>query len=400
MKKVRITKEREVLEQYRQDFSICGKCKICQACHVQEVHHERFWRNCPSGMRFCYEAYYASGKLELANAIVKGEISPGERASHILYTCMLCGSCEEQCYGVKQMYPLRVIELLRERAVKDGWGPPEAFEGAVKNVKERKNLYGIGDRKSKLADAISDQVKRRTSETLVFFGCNFMAHEELKGEARAILSVLENLGIDYSVLDVEKCCGAPLLELGMRDEFEEIASENIERIESAGIRRIVTPCAHCAYVFSEEYSRFIDLEVLHLTQLISEHLGDLTLKWKGEVSKVAYHDPCMLGRRLEVYKEPRRILELISGLDVIEFERSGKNALCCGGGGMAWWAYPRYSSWVTSERLFEAKWVGAEVIATACPLCQWIFQRTARKNYPEIKVLGIFSLLENAMEAG
>ena len=58
------------------------------------------------------------------------------------------------------------------------------------------------------------------------------------------------------------------------------------------------------------------------------------LKPSKEVKvKAVYHDPCRLGRRLGVFDEPREVLASIPGLELLEFERSRKNSLCCGGGG-------------------------------------------------------------------
>lgn len=46
--------------------------------------------------------------------------------------------------------------------------------------------------------------------------------------------------------------------------------------------------------------------------------------------KIAYHDPCRLSRYLRIHKAPRVILNRISGLELVEMERSRKESLCCG----------------------------------------------------------------------
>ena len=121
--KKRITAPRQVLEELQADYSICTKCKMCQAVHPQFCTESRFWRNCPSGTRFRWEAYYASGKMELARGLHTKELEPNDSMRGILYSCMLCSSCQEQCYEVKQILPTKVFELMRERAVTDGRGP-------------------------------------------------------------------------------------------------------------------------------------------------------------------------------------------------------------------------------------------------------------------------------------
>lgn len=404
MKDGKMTNPREVLEQYRYDYSVCGKCKLCQSCHVQEIDHERFWRNCPSGTRFCFEGYYASGKLELACAIEKNEIDPGPRASHILYTCMLCGSCEEQCYGVKQLFPMKVTELLRERAARDGWGPPSEFDTVRSNVKETGNLLGPGCKRKEWADGLDLVVAgERHCDTLLFMGCQLSCRPQLRKEARSAARVLKSLDIDFTVLgDEERCCGSPLLELGLRDEFEAAAEVNIRKIKESGAGLVLTPCAHGAYVFKEEYAPVLpDVEFLHLSEFVGEALKERGTVPGGAVrGGFAYHDPCMLGRRLEVYGPPREILDSIPGVEVLEFPRSGRNALCCGAGGMAWWGYPDYADWVGRERLYEAEWIGAQRIVTACPQCQWMLQNTAEQKGNGMQVYGMWEIVAEALGAG
>lgn len=398
----RLTADREVLEQYRHDYSVCGKCKICHACHVQEVHHERFWRNCPSGTRYGFEAYYASGKMEIAAALVNNEIEPTPAAVHALYSCMLCGSCEEQCYGVKQLYPLRVIELLRERAVRDGWGPPEEYESLVENISKKGNLLGLPQKvkadwakRLDLKDAADQEV-----DTLLFVGCQFATRPELRREIISIAGILKRCGANFGLLGGdEPCCGGPLLETGERGEFERQAILTAEKIRESRVERIVTGCAHCAYVLKEEYGSLLDdLEVLHLVEYIAPMLESNTIEPAPVKEKgVTYHDPCMIGRRLEIYEEPRTVIRSIPGMEIIEMQRAKNNALCCGGGGMAWWGFPGYASWVARERLFEADFIGASVIATACPQCQWMLGSNAVKKYGHLEVKGIWQILAESL---
>jgi Fe-S oxidoreductase len=419
LKEPRLTAEREVIEQYFHDYSVCGKCKICQACHVQEVDHERFWRNCPSGTRFRFEAYYASGKLELANAVVRNEIQPNERAAHALYTCMLCGSCEEQCYGVKQLYPLRVIELLRERAVRDGWGPPPEFDSLKANLRESGRLFGkdaletnewaeglgIEETGKRSKRGKTGKAVKESTDTLLFVGCQYASRPELKDEVRSLALVLREAGIDFMTIGRrELCCGAPLLEIGERDLFERMALENVERIKESGATRVVTACPHCAYVMKEEYSEVLEgIELVHAVELVAPLIAGGSLEPRGiSPGKVTYHDPCMLGRRLDIYEEPRSIVRAIPGAELAELPRSRANALCCGGGGMAWWAYPDYARWVAGERLYEAAWSGAERLVTACPQCQWMLGGAAgaadRPGGP--KVQGLWTLLWESLSGG
>ncbi len=399
--KKRLTATREVLSDLRDDFSLCGKCKLCQACHVQEVDHARFWRNCPAGTRFRFDNYYASGRMEMARAyeLCEIEVTPG--LLHSLYTCMLCGSCQQQCFPLKQINPLRVTELMRETAVREGWGPLPEHQPALDNLEEHDNLMGLpqADRGKwaeglDLKDATQEEV-----DILLFTGCHYSYNQELVPSARSAARLLSSTGESVGILGEEElCCGAPLLELGDRDWFETFAWENIQRINATGAKTVVTLCPHCAVIFSEEYAPELDAEVKHASQALAQAIKERKIQpSQGVTHKVAWHDPCRLGRRLGIYDAPRHILASIPDLETVELPRHRGNSLCCGNGGMAAYAFPDYGVWVAQERIFEAEFTGAESLITSCPWCEEMLRRGTQARGSDLVVENLYTLLEKGM---
>ncbi|MBK5093425.1 MAG: (Fe-S)-binding protein, partial [Actinobacteria bacterium] len=239
----RITAPREVLAELREDFSICGKCKLCQAVMAQECEDPRFWRNCPSGTRFRYEAYYASGKLEIARCLDLFEIEPDERMKHALYTCMLCGSCQDRCFPVKEMHPLKVIELLREDAVLDEWAPLELFSEMLSNVEKYDNPYGVpAEKRVEWAkDLLIKNALDEKVDYLLFVGDDYASFPSLYPRMQAVARVLEKGGIDFGTLGPEEVSsGSALLLIGDRDYFETLAAANIEKMKKAGVDKVIT----------------------------------------------------------------------------------------------------------------------------------------------------------------
>ncbi|MEJ2726766.1 MAG: (Fe-S)-binding protein [Deltaproteobacteria bacterium] len=84
---------------------------------------------------------------------------------------------------------------------------------------------------------------------------------------------------------------------------------------------------------------------------------------------MTYHDPCYLGKHNQVYEDPRRVLEAIPGIQLVEMERNRENSLCCGGGGGRMWADFDERQHLAEIRVLEALETGAEILATACPFC-------------------------------
>ena len=97
--------------------------------------------------------------------------------------------------------------------------------------------------------------------------------------------------------------------------------------------------------------------------------GDIRLK-KAVRKKVTYHDPCHLGRYTGVYDAPRRILEAIPGIELVEMPRNRQNAFCCGAGAGVMSGFPDFARTVASERTREAAGTGAAALVTACPFCE------------------------------
>lgn len=317
----------------------------------------------------------------------------------ILYSCMLCSSCQEQCYEVKQLHPTRVFELMREKAVIEGWGPMPEHEKLRESLEANDNPFGVD--KKKRGDwskglGLKDLNKDK-AEVLFFAGDAYSTDPSLTHAVRAAAKALLLGGMDVGTLgSKEMSSGSLMLLIGDRDFFETCAYENIETFNKLGVNLIVTPDAHAAWVFKEEYARELkgDIDIMHISQVLSRLLKKGKLSPEKEVAKkVAFHDPCKLGRRFDTYKAPRKVLAAIPGLELVEFPRSTFNSLCCGGGGGVPYAFPEYALWTAKERLLEAEWTGAEAIVTSCPYCVQMFNKAIEATGSDLEVYDLAEIL-------
>jgi Fe-S oxidoreductase len=118
-----------------------------------------------------------------------------------------------------------------------------------------------------------------------------------------------------------------------------------------------------------------------------------------EVKKqVIYHDPCYLGKQNGIYDEPRKVIENIPGVELLEFDRSRARSLCCeGGGGRMWIDIP--GERLGELRVRDAVEEGAEILAVACPFCLLTFEDAIKTTSLEktIQVMDVAELVTLAL---
>jgi len=230
---------------------------------------------------------------------------------------------------------------------------------------------------------LDDDLKISTdSDTVYFVGC-LSYYDVLFNKigaqgveiAQSAVRVLNRLGIEPIVLENERCCGHDLLWEGDVANFRKLAELNIAMLQATGAKRIVTTCPECARTLKVDYADYVGdlgMEVVHIAELLAQKVGEGEFRIANPESRITtYHDPCRLGRFMGIYEEPRQVISAL-GLDLVEMEHSGKNALCCGTS--CWTNCGAVNKQIQVDRLREARATGAELLVTACAKCQIHFK--------------------------
>jgi Fe-S oxidoreductase len=388
------------LLQVQKDAYRCGKCMLCKYIDHEEITDTEFMMICPSGARYKYEAYFASGRQEIARGLLEGTLEYNDSLRHVLFTCTECGGCQVICSDQGNKNPMKTIVALRERAFRDDLAPLPEHEALIKSIENYDNPWqqprarrDAWMKKLGLRDARKEKV-----DALYYVGCTMAYDPKLQSIARTTAEILGKAGVSFGVLGKDElCCGSTLLRMGDYDAYEKRARKNVDMLNSIGAEKIVTSCSGCNSVLREEYEDFggLDSDVMHSLELVEELIdsGDIKLK-KTVRKKVTYHDPCHLGRYTGVYDAPRNILEAIPGVELVEMPRNRANAFCCGAGAGVKTAFPEFARWVAGERVREAQSTGAEAIVTACPFCE---QNLGDATPPDMEMLDILELVRESM---
>ena len=114
---------------------------------------------------------------------------------------------------------------------------------------------------------------------------------------------------------------------------------------------------------------------------------------------MTYHDPCRLGRQMEIYDEPRDLVCSIEGVDLVEMEHHGEDALCCGVSSMM--SCNEDSRALRVQRFDEVRATGADIMLTSCPKCVTHFECLKFEGDPKhgFEILDVVSFLARQVEA-
>ncbi|MFZ5584570.1 MAG: (Fe-S)-binding protein [Thermodesulfobacteriota bacterium] len=290
-----------------------------------------------------------------------------------IWLCTTCGRCPQRCpRDVKQ---IESGVALRRIATEYG-----VFPNSVKPIRSiSASLIGEGNPlneqrkdRAKWAEGLGVQPFAEGMEMLYFPGCYYSYDPRLRKAARAAAELLKMAGVEFGILGAkENCCGESIRKTGDEELFRRLARENIKTFIDAGVKKILVSSPHCYHTFKNEYPDFrVNFEIVHVSQLLAELIEQGRLELKNEYKKrVTYHDPCYLGRHNGVYAQPRQVLGRVPGLELVEMPDTGRDSLCCGGGGGRIWMETPKGERFSDLRLQQAMAAGAEVLVTACPYC-------------------------------
>jgi Fe-S oxidoreductase len=291
---------------------------------------------------------------------------------------------------------------LRGHVLETGRIPP-TIRDALENVYKHGNPWGRP--KAKRAEwAEAQRIKRLGGEVKadnILFTCCASAYDS-RGQqaATALAKTLERLGVDFGILgEAEACCGNEAYNMGEQGLFELLSEQNVNQLNRFEGATIITTSPHCYNAFKNRY-KGLKLPAQHYTQLLASLVDQGRLKPSGRVEAVAtYHDPCYLGRHNGIFDEPRKVIESIPGLKLVEMERARRRSLCCEGGGGRMWHEGPPGSRLSEQRILEALDAGASILVVTCPFCVSTLEDAVKTlgKEEELKVMDLAELLLQAL---
>ena len=297
--------------------------------------------------------------------------NPGDALNFdMIWQCTTCGACTYQCpVGIDQVIP---IIGFRRGFVSNGEFP-SPMRPLFDNLERAGNPW-----KYQPAEAFEFIEEAQIpiydgNEYIYWLGCMGKYDANYRKVAQAFSDLLKKAGVDFGVLEEEMCTGDAARRAGNEFLFQMLAEGNIENLNAAKARKIITTCPHCMRTIDEYKDMGLDksFEVIHHSSFINRLILQGKIKPQAASNgKVVYHDACYLSRYQAPagYTEPRALLS-IAGVSLTEPKRTKDQSFCCGAGGAMLFSEETDGDRINHVRTEELAATGAKTIATSCPFC-------------------------------
>jgi heterodisulfide reductase subunit D len=315
-----------------------------------------------------------------------------------LYICTSCLQCREVCEASINTVPM--WEAMRADLVERGNGPMPAHRAIRERVEKLGNPYN--EPKEKRLAWIQPGMKiAEKAELLFFVGCTSALRMTML--AQAVTKILNYAEIDFTYLGKDElCCGSPLLRTGQRETAFKVIRQNVELIKQRGVKKLVAACAGCANTSKNDWPKVVGklpFQVQHISEFLLDLVREGRIKFDKALDlKVTYHDPCHIGRHMKLYEEPRKAIESIPGVKIVEMKRNREMAMCCGAGGGFRSAFSNDAIAIASKRVRQAQEeTNTNIIVTSCPFCRLNLTDGAKSIGADFKVINIEELYTRAL---
>ena len=226
---------------------------------------------------------------------------------------------------------------------------------------------------------------------------------------KAVVSLLRRLDVDVDFPEAQTCCGQPMVNTGYVEEAVPALRTFVDAF--AGYDAVVTPSGSCAGSVRHQHSivarRSGDAgleraaaEIAPRTHELSEFLVDVlgvTDVGAHFPHTVTYHPTCHSLRMLGVGDRPRRLLEGVAGLRLVDLPHAEE---CCGFGGTFAMKNAETSVAIGSAKAQHVRETGAEVLVAGDSSCLMHVGGLLSRQQAGVRTMHLAEVLASTAEAG
>ena len=414
-------------------FLDCVHCGLCTSA-------------CPTYLETGNENDSPRGRIYLMRGVVDGRLELNDTVQKHLDLCLDCRSCETACpsgvqYG-RLIEPFRVGIQKRDaeagQDVTKGWFHRFILYGlfpyanrmrwallparlmqtlGLQALFETIGLYKLMPAKLQRMQALLPKlppvarplpaslpaIGEKRARVALFTGC---VAEAMFGTTNwATARVLQANGCEVIIPQNQACCGAIHYHSGSGEPALDFALQNANAFSVDDVDAVIINVAGCGSMLkdyghvAEELNLNDPAKVETLKKFaakvrdVSEFLVDLgPRKPQGEVAiKATYHDACHLAHAQKVRDQPRQLLEMVPGLELIPLKESD---ICCGAAGSYNLTEPEMASRLGDRKIGNIQSTGATTVITGNAGCSLQLQAKLKEAGEDILVAHPMDILD------
>lgn len=214
-----------------------------------------------------------------------------------------------------------------------------------------------------------------------------------------MVKVLEKLGCKVTYNTNQTCCGQPAFNAGYWNESKAVAKKFLNDFDGEGY--IVGPSGSCTGFVRNYYDKMLENSAEHLrcdairkrmyefTEFLTDVLKveDIGATLNG---KATYHDACGALRECGIKQGPRKLLQHVKGLEMVEMKEC---ETCCGFGGTFAVKFEPISIGMAQTKVQSALETGAQYMISTDVSCMMHVQGYIDKNNLPMQTLHIADVL-------
>jgi glycolate oxidase iron-sulfur subunit len=407
------------------DYDLLFDCVHCGLC----------LEACPTYIVTRAEMDSPRGRIYLMKSLAEGRLELDNDAVRHLDLCLGCRGCETACpsgvhYGrliedarayVEHHHSRGVLDRIRRALISAIFPYPNRLRMMLAPLALAERLYLRGTLEGLLPRPMRDWVellpplaqrdRRAVASAPPRIGSDAPTVVVHHGCVAQVLADSENLNSErlleaagYRVLHLQNtvCCGALDLHAGNDIRARDFARANVLALKSLAPAAIVSAASGCSAAIAEyaailkndpnsvDDAREVQSKVRDLSSLLLER----SPKFRELRCTVTYHDACHLAHGLGIRDNPRKLLQSIPGVRMIELAESD---ICCGSAGSYNLTEPEMARTLARRKADNIIATGADYVVLSNPGCEFQIAAELRSRGEKTKVIHLADFLAMAL---
>jgi len=417
------------------DYSVVQQCMHCGLCLPA----------CPTYEATKVERHSPRGRISLMRAIADGDLEPTKMFAEEMYFCLGCLACMTACpagvnyaelfeHARAEVEAAGVLKsarrnLVRGFAIRGLFMSQNRLELAGRALRlyqqlgfqrllRKSGVLKLLPKRMRELEAITPDIQPAFSAELIAPVTPAMGRKKYRvalliGCAQDLIfsdvnrdtaEVLARNGCEVITPPEQLCCGSLHAHNGEWELAQRLARKQIDQFPPDQFDAIISNAGGCGSHL-KHYGKLLatDERYLDKAKAWDKKVKDIH-EWLVEIGMtpptaavpkqtVTYHESCHLAHGQKITSQPRRVLQSIPNLELVELPESN---WCCGSAGIYNLIQPEMATALLERKLKHIRSTGAATVATANPGCLLQLINGAKQQELSLRIAHPITLLAEA----